>query len=246
MFQQRFLFFTSAIAIVWSLGICADASGRPHRVDDLPNGDRFDCLNCHTSSTGKSFNNMGTSALSALTGTGATSTRSIDWSLLYERDSDADGFSNGEELGDPEGAWVIGDANPGGAVTNPGDPSSHPAAFCGDGRITPPEDCEGENLNSRNCFTQGFEEGALSCNPDCSYDVSMCVGREVPAEDVSAGDAFSSSGGSSASSGGDIEEDDGDSGGCSAMTRRSGEAPLTVLLWMGIAGALIARRRARG
>ena len=43
-------------------------------------------------------------------------------------DSDGDGFTNGEELGDPEGVWRPGDAAPGdpAAVTLAGDPDSHP------------------------------------------------------------------------------------------------------------------------
>ena len=45
-----------------------------------------------------------------------------------ETDSDGDGFTNGEELQDPEGNWREGDADPGDAakVTNPGDPTSFP------------------------------------------------------------------------------------------------------------------------
>ena len=42
-------------------------------------------------------------------------------------DSDGDGFTNGEEPGDGEGAWRLGDDSPGdpSAVTLPGDPESH-------------------------------------------------------------------------------------------------------------------------
>ncbi|MBN2325724.1 MAG: CHRD domain-containing protein [Candidatus Omnitrophica bacterium] len=41
-------------------------------------------------------------------------------------DSDEDGVPNGVELGDPDGVWMEGDANPGDStlITNPGDPDS--------------------------------------------------------------------------------------------------------------------------
>ena len=43
-------------------------------------------------------------------------------------DSDGDGFTNGEELGDPEGTWVIDDPNPEvDEVFLPGDADSHPS-----------------------------------------------------------------------------------------------------------------------
>ena len=47
---------------------------------------------------------------------------------LAALDSDGDGFTNGEELGDPDGTWQEGDAAPGDAadITHPGNPDSHP------------------------------------------------------------------------------------------------------------------------
>jgi len=51
------------------------------------------------------------------------------WSgQLASSDSDGDGFSNGQELQDPNGAWRTGQSNPGNSslVTNPGDPNSKP------------------------------------------------------------------------------------------------------------------------
>ena len=49
---------------------------------------------------------------------------------LAALDADGDGFTNGEELQDPEGAWRLGNPKPGDpdAVTHPGDPDSHPPA----------------------------------------------------------------------------------------------------------------------
>ena len=45
---------------------------------------------------------------------------------MAKLDSDGDGKTNGQELGDPNGVWRSGQPNPGvlSSVTNPGDPAS--------------------------------------------------------------------------------------------------------------------------
>ncbi len=50
---------------------------------------------------------------------------------LAALDSDGDGFTNGEELQDPNGVWTAGTADPGdiNLVTNPGDSSSVPTSI---------------------------------------------------------------------------------------------------------------------
>ena len=86
-------------------------------VNEIPNGKVFSCATCHTAVPilnrfGSDFKNNGHS-----------------WdSILAPKDSDRDGTTNGSELQDPNGAWVIGKPDPGNpsAVTNPGDPASVP------------------------------------------------------------------------------------------------------------------------
>lgn len=48
---------------------------------------------------------------------------------------------------------------------------------CGDGTITPPEVCDGANLNSQTCNSLGFTAGgSLSCNSGClSFNTSGCA-----------------------------------------------------------------------
>ena len=42
-------------------------------------------------------------------------------------DAGDDGFTNGEELGDPDGTWVVGDPDPEvDAIYHPGDAEDHP------------------------------------------------------------------------------------------------------------------------
>lgn len=102
---------------------------RAKRVGQIPNGTTNRCANCHVSAAGggprNAFGTMiQTSFLSA-----AGSAGDVQWGPeLAKQDADGDGATNGEELGDPEGLWKLGDAAPGdaAAITLPGDPDSHP------------------------------------------------------------------------------------------------------------------------
>jgi hypothetical protein len=46
---------------------------------------------------------------------------------------------------------------------------------CGNGEIDGDEQCDGANLNSQSCETQGFDGGTLSCTSDCQFDTSNCT-----------------------------------------------------------------------
>ena len=74
------------------------SNARPWRVEQIPNGNKFGCLNCHNSSYGGSRNSFGLSVESVV---GHGSRASFWNSVLATKDSDGDGSSNGEELGDP-------------------------------------------------------------------------------------------------------------------------------------------------
>lgn len=105
------------------LGGTLEASARDFRVGMLPNGSRFGCGNCHTSSSGGGPRNAFGQAVGAIVGGPA---RTAFWSpTLAALDSDGDGTANGAELGDPEGD---GTATPGASVTNPGNANSKPPA----------------------------------------------------------------------------------------------------------------------
>ena len=96
------------------------SNARPWRVEQIPNGNKFGCLNCHNSSYGGSRNSFGLSVESVV---GRGSRASFWNSVLAAKDSDGDGSSNGEELGDPDGD---GKSTGGATITNPSDPESKP------------------------------------------------------------------------------------------------------------------------
>ena len=108
------------VGLVWSL-LPQDVGARASRVRQLPNGAKFGCAHCHTSASGGGALNAFGNAV-PLNGSGASA--SVNWNATFAAaDSDGDGFSNGTELGDPDG-----DGNPmaGAQVTNPGDATSFP------------------------------------------------------------------------------------------------------------------------
>lgn len=51
---------------------------------------------------------------------------------------------------------------------------------CGDGVIQSGESCDGSNLNSQTCSSQGFSGGTLSCNSNCTFNTSACTTAAPP------------------------------------------------------------------
>lgn len=76
---------------------------RDFRVNQIPNGQVFRCATCHVSAGGGGARNPFGQAVQAITG---TSSRPFWSATLAAADSDGDGFSNGQELGDVEGTAV--------------------------------------------------------------------------------------------------------------------------------------------
>lgn len=108
---------TSAFSFAW-------------RVDQLPNGNVYSCNNCHSAGGGSSLNPFGEQVASIGLVTG-----NVDWSALWDKDADGDGFTNGQELGDPNGLWVEGEtpeiSDPE-KITRPWDDSDFPSSVNAD------------------------------------------------------------------------------------------------------------------
>jgi hypothetical protein len=111
--NKTYLILASSLAISFT----AEVHARPEYVNRVPNGTVNSCATCHTAPP--ALNAFGDDFLAA----------GIAWTqALAAMDSDADGFTNGQELGDPKGT---GTPLPGAAASEPGNSSSTPT-------LTPP------------------------------------------------------------------------------------------------------------
>ena len=105
--------------------VVGEAEARGKRITQLPNGGIAGCNTCHTTGGGSPRNAFGLE-MQANFLTASGSAGDVVWGPeLAALDSDGDGATNGEELGDPDGTWVIGDPDPANAF-EPGNPDSTP------------------------------------------------------------------------------------------------------------------------
>jgi hypothetical protein len=58
---------------------------------------------------------------------------------------------------------------------NDGVVTINPLVRCGDGVVNGVEDCDGTNLNSATCQSEGYDGGSLSCNTDCTFNTNSCT-----------------------------------------------------------------------
>lgn len=106
-------FGAAAAALIASVSLgVEDAQAKPSYPGLIPNGT---CNTCHTAGGGSPRNAFGLDVAA----------NGPNWSQLYDLDSDGDGFTNGEELGDPMGTWMSGDPDPT-YVSDPADINDFP------------------------------------------------------------------------------------------------------------------------
>ena len=112
------------VAVLAVLLFAENVFARSGRVSQIPNGSTLGCSSCHVSAAGGGArtgfgNEINNNFLTASGRNG-----SVVWNAtLANLDSDGDGFSNGTELGDPDGD---GTPTAGAQVTNPGSATSFP------------------------------------------------------------------------------------------------------------------------
>ena len=111
-----------AALLLISVLLVGTVEARGKRVRQIPNGGNGGCNSCHTSGGGSALNAFGVEIVNGFLDANGDVIWGADLAAL---DSDGDGASNGLELGDPEGLWVVGDENPENPF-NPGDPQSTP------------------------------------------------------------------------------------------------------------------------
>jgi hypothetical protein len=169
----------ASAALMVLVGDAGVSEARSFREAQIPNGARNTCGTCHGSqrSIRNSFGQDVEASLNPLGGMG-----NVDWGAIYDEDSDGDGFTNGEELGDPDGDCVstegrleCGDLRPI-YVSHPGDRNDFPVqAECGNGVVDRGEECDGEDLRNASCENLGFTGGDVECSRSCTLDVDECT-----------------------------------------------------------------------
>ncbi len=101
-----------AVGVTCLLGFTTLVDARPQFRQRIPNGTVIppgatrDCQNCHVNEGGGApWNDFGDQIRSQ--GAGGP-----NWEDLYFLDADGDGQTNGQELGDPCGTWVVAEVPP--------------------------------------------------------------------------------------------------------------------------------------
>jgi hypothetical protein len=115
------------VSLAIGLSFTAVASARPARINQIPNGTLRSCANCHVNQTGGGARNAFGSVIETSYLSPPGSAGVVQWQpSLAALDSDGDGRSNGLELQDPNGTWMVGQPAPGNPalVTLPGSPDS--------------------------------------------------------------------------------------------------------------------------
>jgi hypothetical protein len=146
MAKARLFFLVNLLFVLWA---AEGVQAREVYPAKIPNGEIFNnqnasrpgCQICHVSAEGGGVQTrFGEDVAEHKNGVGSAA--QIPWILLAKMDSDGDGLSNGEELGDPCAVWVVGDSpfrtdN----LSNPGDAddvvANLPPAQCPDAGPAP-------------------------------------------------------------------------------------------------------------
>jgi hypothetical protein len=177
------------------------AAASPSFMNFIPNGTAIGCAGCHTNQP--ATNRFGDDVRARLVGGNPS------WPMLWMLDSDGDGQTNGQELGDPCGVWRSGQPAP--RTTNISNPG-------GAGSMTPTPNeppCGAPDAGLRDT---GLRPDTGAGAPDAQV---MRDAGVTPVPDAGAGhDA-----GFVPIDGGVIEEEDG---GCTCVKRR-GSSALAVL-----------------
>ena len=160
------------VAVLFLGGVIADeAVARSKRVRQVPNGSAASCNTCHTAGGGSPLNPFGIEIITNFL-TAAGPAGDVIWGPeLAALDSDGDGVSNGAELGDLDGTWVVGDPDPEGDEN--GEEEDH-----GDGDDDGEEEDHGEHGHEGDSSLAGkvFNPGdPTSTPPPTSHDTAVEV-----------------------------------------------------------------------
>ena len=154
------------VAVLFLGGVVADeANARSKRVRQVPNGIAASCNTCHTAGGGSPLNPFGIEIVTNFL-TAAGPPGDVIWGPeLAALDSDGDGASNGAELGDPDGAWVIGDPNPTGEDDHAADGDDHAAEE--------EDHTEHDHEGDTSLAGKVFNPGDPTSTPPASHDTAV-------------------------------------------------------------------------
>lgn len=250
-FQQDFIMRNVLALAAALLLIPVAADARPTYPAQLPNASGFGCGLCHNGGGGTPRNAFGLDVEANLSG------GTIDWAAVAVLDSDGDGYTNGEELGDPEGDGTA----IGGFLAS--DPSDAGDTGCGNGVVEVLEVCDGDEGIVTTCEDEGFVSGVVTCAEDCqAIDTIGCsnepAGEDAGGEETDAGGSDAGgetdtggeadagtgeadtgggtddAGAGDTGTGGEVDADDerdgGSGGGCSAASATGPGATLLLLV----------------
>lgn len=169
------MFVILALTLSGFIIIITEAHAYSEFVDEIPSivtGDS--CGTCHGAGSKRNRNAFGKDVR-------ATLPSGPDWTVLFSLDSDGDGYTNGQELGDPNGVWFYNEPSTT-FISAPGLKADTP---CGNNQIGPKvsgsEACDGTDLDGKTCvdFGGSFRQ-TLLCTDSCEFDASACMGGNTP------------------------------------------------------------------
>lgn len=102
-FNKNIIVISAIVAAAFLISF--NASSKPADIKNVPNGKKFSCTLCHADGK-KSQDNL------TQFGKDYDANKKIWDANLAKKSSDGSGKTNGQKLGDPDGKWKKGDADP--------------------------------------------------------------------------------------------------------------------------------------
>ncbi|MEW5847592.1 MAG: hypothetical protein AB2A00_02220 [Myxococcota bacterium] len=167
------------VLLTWFPSSAAAYSVYPARI---PNGTVNSCTNCHVTALGGGpRTSFGDQSREHRTG------GYPDWAALYNLDADNDGFTNGEELGDPCGRWTYGQTpEHTEGITKPGDalqfPATHTNQDCAPASSSSSGSSSASSSSSSSSGSSSSGGGTSSSSSSASSSGSSSGGR-TPCDD---------------------------------------------------------------